>query len=82
MIRFVEYTPVPHAPRIPCARAVCIRNARTGIIEVTVARSVVNPRGIISYEEAGTLVWPIDAFIEVHEEFREAVPIVLAKILQ
>lgn len=82
MIQFVDYAPTQTAPRIAVTAAACMRNARTGIIEVTFARSVAHPRGITTYQEAATLIWPAEALTAVNAEIGIAIPVVISQILQ
>lgn len=82
MVQFTDYAPVQTAPRIAVTKAVCMRNARTGIIEVTFARSHTNARGIVTYKEAATFIWPAEALLEANAEIGVGIPVVLREILQ
>lgn len=81
MIQFLDYRPVPNAPRIAVTRPASLRNARPGIVEVKLVRSCPHPRSIITYEEAATIIWPAEALAEVTAIYSVAIPAILREIL-
>lgn len=62
------------APVLRVTNPAIIRADGFGHTEVVMVRAFMNARGILEYEEAGTLVWPTGALLEAHEEFKHAFP--------
>ena len=72
MIEFMKFRPNPRAPKLVVTNPARICSIRAGIVEVTMVCSRTNPRGMTIYEEAGTILWPVEALVEAHREFHTA----------
>jgi hypothetical protein len=59
-----------------------LRCMRPGIIEATLVSSRINPRGLVIYEEAVRLQWPLEAILEASEEFKVAKEIMRQELFQ
>jgi len=64
MIEFVPVVSNRAAPRFAVTGPGRIRSIRSGLIEVTMVHSRVTPSGLIIYEEAGRIIWPVQALPE------------------